>query len=66
MTGPEQLRAYLDREGRKQLWLAAQIGVTAWSVTSWLKGRSSPDSRSRVALEALCEISVETWDKAAE
>jgi len=36
------LRAILDEQGRKRVWLAHAVGVSQGTITNWTKGRTLP------------------------
>lgn len=48
-----RLGEILESEGRKQVWLADQIGVTRALVSSWCNGLHVPEDRRPAIAEAL-------------
>jgi hypothetical protein len=48
-----RLQEILDAEGRKQTWLAAQIGVTRAVISSYANGLHVPDDKRPLIAKAL-------------
>lgn len=61
---PQQLRSWLDREGRKITWLAREVGASTTAVSLWLNERKVPHRKNRVKLEEVTGLPValeEAW-----
>lgn len=65
MTAPAQLRAWLDREGRKVRWLSEQVGCHRNNISRALSGVSVPTASTRKALADLTGLDIagkEAWE----
>ena len=51
--GAQECRSWLEREGRKFVWLAGRLGVDATLVSHWLAGRRAPSPDQAKAIEVL-------------
>ena len=59
-----QIRGGLRLTGRKQLWLAVQVGVTESTMSLWLGGSQLPSRENRERLAQITELPVssdECW-----
>lgn len=56
---PELLADWLEAEGRKQRWLAAEVNCAERTLRSWLKGRATPVFVYRKALERVTKLPIE-------
>jgi hypothetical protein len=64
MTAPEQLRAWIAETGRKQSWLAEQVGCADSRLSAWLTGRNIPAGSARASLARITGLDIadrETW-----
>lgn len=52
-TPGTRLQEILDSEGRKQSWLADQVGVTRATISLYCNGLHVPDDRKTAIAEAL-------------
>ena len=48
-------RAWLQEDGRKSTWLAAQLGVDPTLVSHWLAGRRRPAPEQAQAIQRLSD-----------
>ena len=57
------LKRWLDEQGRKQKWLAAETGANLTTVSQWVRGKSRPDARYREAIERITDggVPVSAW-----
>lgn len=60
-SGPEQLRAGLQKKKMTQRQLADDLGVTPPLVTRWLKGERLPGRENMKSLKTMFGIPVEVW-----
>lgn len=56
----EKLRAEVERQGRKQTWLAEQTGYTPVNVSRFLTGRTPVTERFAVRAAIALDVSVES------
>jgi DNA-binding transcriptional regulator YdaS (Cro superfamily) len=62
MTAHEKLKAWLREGGRKQTWLAEQVGVSPNTVVTWVKATKLPDADNRFAIERVTSGAVQAAD----
>lgn len=58
--GSLALKQWLTDNGRTQMWLANELGVSQTAVSAWILG-SEPRASVAARLEALTGISVASW-----
>jgi hypothetical protein len=61
---PALIRQWLEAEGRKIKWLAAQVPADRATVSLWVNGRQMPRLEHRRKLESVTGLPVareETW-----
>lgn len=58
------LGRWLDEQGRKQKWLAAETGAGINTVSGWVRGKAVPDKRYRQAIERITSgaVPVSVWE----
>jgi len=61
-SAPDKLREWLQREGRRKSWLAAQCQVNPATLTRWLTGAAVPQPVYRTTLEKITEGAVSAGD----
>lgn len=64
-NAPQMIREWLDAEGRKHLWLAAQVQADRSTVSQWLHGHRKPHPGARARLAAVTGLPVdnqEAWE----
>jgi len=59
--GRRRLKAYLERTGRSQAWLAGQLKISQPSVSEWLVGESRPKLFLRAVIATLALIAPDEW-----
>ena len=60
-NAPEMLREWLETEGRKQLWLAAQLPVDRSRISLWVKGKRLPHPVNRRRIQEITGIPADLW-----
>jgi len=61
---PQMIRDWLNQEGRKAGWLAAQVQADRSTVSQWLNGHRAPHPGARARLAAVTGLPVdnaEVW-----
>lgn len=61
LTAIELVRVWLDESGRKQSFLARELGVSETAVSNWFLGSSRPTVPYRHALARLTGVPVDAW-----
>ena len=63
VDGATACRAWLQAEGRKSTWLAAQLGVDPSLVSHWLAGRRQPTPEQAQAIQRLSDgvVPADVW-----
>ena len=61
-VGARKLREFVESEGWSQSALAAELGITQPSVSSWLTGRARPESHLRLAISMIARIPAKDWE----
>ena len=63
VSGATACRAWLQSEGRKSVWLAAELGVDPTLVSHWLAGRRQPPPAVAAAIETLSNglVACSSW-----
>ena len=64
-NGAELLAEWLDREGRKKIWLAERVATSQKTLGWWLSGRAVPSASHAAHLETLTggEIPASAWGR---
>jgi ribosome-binding protein aMBF1 (putative translation factor) len=63
-TAPQLIKQWLDSEGRKAKWLAAQVSVDRSTFSVWMHGRQTPNRVHRQELERVTGLPIsseEAW-----
>jgi hypothetical protein len=63
MTPGEQVKAWLQAEGRKGVWLAKQCKVNNSTLHRWLVGESTPHPLAQTQIERITGIPASEWAK---
>lgn len=61
---PQQIKTWIDAEGRKWGWLAQQVGVDRVTLSLWIHGHQKPKHENRVKLAEVTGLDVvneESW-----
>lgn len=62
MKANELLKEWLDEGGRKQGWLAKQVGASDGAMTQWIKGNQIPLPYFRAQLAGVTGLPIASKD----